>query len=78
MGKSNIRNPILQKWTRNDIANKLQVSYQTVVNWFDDNHPSSMPVKYLQPLGFGIIGSDVFGKTLEELLVYLPEDRDGE
>ena len=72
MAKDN-SSPILKKWTRQEIADKTGYSYQTVINWFDPEHPSSMPVKCLEILGFGIINKDVYGKTLEQLLVDLDE-----
>jgi len=66
--KNNDKSPILKKWTRYEIANKLGVSYQTVVNWFDGKHPSSMSVKHLEPLGFCIVDSSVLEKTTIDLI----------
>jgi transcriptional regulator with XRE-family HTH domain len=64
-------NPILKQYTRKEIAEKLGVSHQTVINWFNDNHPSSMPVKYLDTLGFVVASREIYNKTLEELLEFV-------
>ena len=63
-----IKNTILKHYTMLDISKKLGVSYQTVVNWFNPKHPSSMPVKHLETLGFVVHSKNMLGKTLNELL----------
>ena len=62
------KHPILKKHTRKEIAEKLGVSHQTVINWFNDNHASSMPVRHLEALGFGIHCKNKLGMTIEDLL----------
>jgi DNA-binding XRE family transcriptional regulator len=65
------KNPVLEQYTRKEISDKLGVSGQTVINWFNPNHPSSMPVKYLEPLGFIVARRDIFKKPLEEILQFV-------